>query len=121
MTAKKMLLLMEYAEGGTVRELVADEARYSALETGDKLRMLSQIAWAMASLYKHDPPILHRDLKSANVLLDSNGKCLLADFGLAKKLTEFTETYSVRSPWQSQSSSTCLTLLWFIYRFTARR
>jgi serine/threonine protein kinase len=90
-----MVLLMEYAQGGTVSDLVTDEVRFAALETKDKLRMLSEIAWAMASLYQHDPPIVHRDLKSANVLLDAKGTCLLADFGLAKKLTEFTETFTM--------------------------
>jgi serine/threonine protein kinase len=51
----------------------------------------------MATLYNHDPPIVHRDLKSANVLIHADGTCLLADFGLAKKITEFTETFSMHS------------------------
>ena len=97
MTHETMIVLMELAEGGTLRELLEDEARFAALETADKLRMLSQIAWAMATLYNHDPPIVHRDVKSANVLIHSDGTCLVADFGLAKKLTEFTETFSMHS------------------------
>jgi serine/threonine protein kinase len=85
---------MKYAEKGTIRDLVADAVRFTALSIPDKLCMLSQIAWAMATLYRHDPPIAHRDLKSSNVLLDKHDTCLLSDFGLAKKLTEFTETFT---------------------------
>ncbi|EFJ42023.1 hypothetical protein VOLCADRAFT_35353, partial [Volvox carteri f. nagariensis] len=40
------------------------------------------VAQGMAWLHRHS--ILHRDLKSANILLDNGGNARIADFGLAK-------------------------------------
>lgn len=36
-----------------------------------------------------DPPILHRDIKSLNFLLDDQWNCKLADFGWTKALSEY--------------------------------
>jgi serine/threonine protein kinase len=40
----------------------------------------------MAQLHACEPPIGHRDLKSNNVLVNGNGDCLIADFGLSKTI-----------------------------------
>ncbi|KAF9259367.1 kinase-like protein [Marasmius fiardii PR-910] len=47
----------------------------------DKLRVISEIMGAIAYLHFHN--IIHGDIKGANVLVDEQGKCYLADFGLA--------------------------------------
>jgi serine/threonine protein kinase len=41
---------------------------------------------ALEALHKRN--IMYRDLKPENVLLDEDGYCLLADFGLAKEINE---------------------------------
>ena len=48
------------------------------------LRMALDVARGMAYLHSADPPILHRDLKSANLLVDDAFNIRIADFGLAR-------------------------------------
>ncbi|CAC37500.1 P-TEFb-associated cyclin-dependent protein kinase Cdk9 [Schizosaccharomyces pombe] len=46
--------------------------------------------------YLHDQLILHRDLKAANLLIDNHGILKIADFGLARVITE--ESYANKNP-----------------------
>lgn len=67
-----------------------------------------QVASALAALEACDPPILHRDVKPSNVLIDGAGRARLADFGLSRRrpadgetegvLTGETGTYLYMSP-----------------------
>jgi len=70
------------------------------------LERFTQIAKGMAYLHKFDPPVLHRDLKSANILVGGHGSRLaIADFGLARfsagpgqKMTAETGSYRWMAP-----------------------
>ncbi|GMH40763.1 hypothetical protein BSKO_08667 [Bryopsis sp. KO-2023] len=53
-------------------------------EYGNLLHILKDIASAMAYCHSQPKPIVHRDLKTQNILLGDGGKALVADFGLAK-------------------------------------
>lgn len=79
-------LVMEFCEGGDLRM-----ALRRPTPKGFFLRMARGIASGMA--YLHSKSILHRDLKSGNVLLSAKGEPKIADLGLSVALrTEDDET-----------------------------
>ena len=74
-------LVLEYCEGGTLREaLDADDA--TSIDEAQRRSWLSDIAMGLAYLYSKG--VEHRDLKSLNVLLDGGRRCKVTDFGLSK-------------------------------------
>ena len=74
-------IAMELVEGRPLSELVPEQG----LPAETVLRFGSQIADALA--HAHDHRIVHRDLKSANVVITPEGRAKVLDFGLAKRLS----------------------------------
>lgn len=74
---------MEYVEGQTVREMV--KAR-GPLPADEALEIVRQTAEALA--YAAANGIIHRDIKPSNLLMTRDGTIKVADFGLAKQVTE---------------------------------
>ena len=75
---------MPYIEGETLR---ARLAREGPLPVADATRLAREVADALA--YAHRRGVVHRDIKPENVLL-SEGHAVVADFGVAKALTQAT-------------------------------
>ncbi|KAL0059114.1 hypothetical protein AAF712_014185 [Marasmius tenuissimus] len=63
----------------------------------DKLQVLSEIAFGLQYLHSLKPPIVHGDIKGANILVDEQRRCLLADFGLADSTADTTRTPAASS------------------------
>jgi predicted Ser/Thr protein kinase len=72
-------LVMEYMEQGSLRSLLD---RGALPDDEDKHRLIIEVALGLH--YLHSQDILHRDFKSANVLIDKFGAARIADFGLSK-------------------------------------
>lgn len=64
-------------------------ARGIYLDWKKRLRIALGSARGLAYLHElADPPIIHRDVKSTNILLDGNFKPKVADFGLSKLVAD---------------------------------
>lgn len=78
-------LVMDYVAGPNLKEVLDDaRAREQHLAQSDVLEWADQICNALAYLHGQTPPIIHRDVKPANVKLMSGNVVKLVDFGLVK-------------------------------------
>jgi serine/threonine-protein kinase len=77
--AGRPYLATRYVEGGSLSDRIASRGPLPIDET---LRVLQGVAAGLDVL--HDRGIVHRDVKSSNVMLDRTGSPLITDFGLAK-------------------------------------
>ena len=78
-------LVMDYVPGGSLSALV-----HEPLPADQAAALIAPVARALE--YAHQRSILHRDIKPANLLVDSDGKLLLSDFGIVKILSDQAST-----------------------------
>jgi len=78
-TKESFCYVMEYCEGGTLQSLMSRLNRFH-----EDLTRLYSAEIILAVNFLHKCGIIHRDIKPGNILLDRDGHCKLADFGLAK-------------------------------------
>ena len=84
-------IAMEFIEGGTLE----DRIKSGPLKLDEAVRIATQVAEALKAA--HAKQIVHRDIKSANIMLTSDGQAKVLDFGLAQtshstKLTRMGST-----------------------------
>ncbi|XP_057784472.1 leucine-rich repeat receptor protein kinase HPCA1 [Salvia miltiorrhiza] len=82
------MLVYEFMSNGTLRESLSGR---SGVYLDWKRRLRVALGSARGLAYLHDlanPPIIHRDVKSTNILLDDNLTAKVADFGLSKLVSD---------------------------------
>jgi serine/threonine protein kinase len=84
-------LVMEYVEGRDLQDVLGDRAL--PFEQNKVLEWASQICDVLEYLHGHQPPVIYRDLKPSNIMIDVKGRVKLVDFGIAR-------------PWHENSDNT---------------
>jgi serine/threonine-protein kinase len=81
-TAGQLWYTMPYVEGESLRDKLRRETQ---LGLEDALRLAAEVGDALE--YAHSQAVIHRDIKPENILL-SRGHALIADFGIARALSQ---------------------------------
>ena len=76
-------LVMDYIEGETLDDYLAEKGKLSEDET---IRLLRPVAAALD--YAHGEGVVHRDVKPANVMIRKDGHPFILDFGIAREIQE---------------------------------
>ena len=74
-----LYIVMEYVEGTDVHEMIRASGRLPAEHAH---AITAHVCDALA--YAHANGLIHRDIKPANIMVDTQGRVKVADFGLAK-------------------------------------
>ena len=82
-------IVMEYVPGRTLKERIKEEGPVPAAEA---LHIARQIAGALAQAHINN--LVHCDIKPHNILVMPDGNVKVADFGIARAVTESTMTYN---------------------------
>ena len=84
---KCMFLVYEYMEGGSLFYNLANDVEAQELNWSKRVNIIKGTAFALAHMHHHcTPPIVHRDVTSSNILLNSNLEACVSDFGTARLL-----------------------------------
>lgn len=80
----RFYLVMKYISGGDLSARIRS-ANQGRLDEKDVTEWAIQIADVLDYLHNRQPPIVYRDLKPANIMVDGNsGRVMLIDFGIAR-------------------------------------
>ncbi|KAF6981928.1 hypothetical protein CFC21_000374 [Triticum aestivum] len=87
-----MALVYEYMSQGTLQEHIAGSER--SLRWRQRLRIALESAQGLEYLHKGcNPPLIHRDVKATNILLNAQLEAKIADFGLSKAFDHHNGNY----------------------------
>lgn len=77
-------LVMEYVDGKTLAEVLEEEGQPRGLPEVRVRKWAAQICSVLAYLHNQNPPVIFRDLKPSNIMVTSDDKVKLIDFGIAR-------------------------------------
>ncbi|CAN6564487.1 unnamed protein product [Malus baccata var. baccata] len=94
--ANNLALIYEYMANGNLKNYLSDAERSSQMTWEMRLHIAIDAAQGLEYLHHGcKPPIVHRDVKTANILLSENLEAKIADFGLSKVFASDIETQVV--------------------------
>jgi len=78
-----LTVIEDHINGRDLDELLESKT-FSPEET---IELISGLCDILAPLHRHDPPIIHRDIKCSNILIDNEGDLYLIDFDASRKVS----------------------------------
>ncbi|KAL8156822.1 hypothetical protein AgCh_001799 [Apium graveolens] len=106
-----LFIVYEFIENGNLCQHLRDFSGKEPLSWSSRLQIALDSARGLEYIHEHtNPAYIHRDIKSANILLDKNLRAKVADFGLTKLVkvgtgflqTQLVGTFGYMSPEYSQ-------------------
>jgi serine/threonine protein kinase len=94
--SRRVYLVMDYIAGRDLETLQVDQPD-QCFPLSAAMTLLAPVADALSYLHCQDPPIVHRDVKPANIILpEEGGGTMLVDFGIAKEYRADSTTNIIR-------------------------
>ena len=84
-----LYIYLEYMAGGSLSQALT---QFGCFEEPLVLSYAKEILEGLEYLHTHDPPVVHRDIKGGNVLVDLECHAKLSDFGCSKRASETDDT-----------------------------
>lgn len=84
-------IVTEFMEKGSLSKLIADAERGAAPQDWETIKAINIFGIAAGMAFVHKSKIIHRDLKTDNIMLDDNYHPKIADFGFSKIFEEGTQ------------------------------
>ncbi|XP_018462642.1 receptor-like protein kinase At3g21340 [Raphanus sativus] len=89
-----LALVYEFMENRDLKEHLSGKEGYSFLDWPSRLRIAAEAALGLEYLHTGcKPPMIHRDVKSTNILLNGDFQAKLGDFGLSRSFPVGSETH----------------------------
>ncbi len=83
-TLNVLYIVMEYIQGKTLKHCLEEQGPFRLSEV---LEVMRQAASALASAHTLTPPVIHRNLKPTNIMIeDITGRVVIVDFGVVEEL-----------------------------------
>ncbi|KAF4322632.1 hypothetical protein JM18_005126 [Phytophthora kernoviae] len=98
-TFKDLCVVLEFADNGDLRMFLESlhNDHHPMGFNADKVKIALHVSHALTYLHSLDQPILHRDLKSRNILLNEDLDAKVTDFGVSREIATETMTTGIGS------------------------
>ena len=88
---ERLYFVMQFIDGQTLADYVAKKEN-NQISLEECFKWMKDIIDILIYLHNQNPPILHRDVKPHNIMLDKTGKIFLVDFGIAREVKGTSST-----------------------------